>query len=136
MPTSQWLKVAIADRKDAQLTVERSGDLYGCQLTLFVKVQSAGDPELIPDAQGNTSTDFMVSPNARTIPASKLNGGDTAYLDVIVTVSQPAKMSGNIDFTARLEIAGQPASQTDNKIALKPGDDADVMHLGWEIDKP
>ena len=136
MATCQWLKVALADRKDAQLTIARSGDLYGCQLTLFVKVQSGGDPELIPDAQGNTSTDFMVSPNVRTIAASKLNGADTAWLDVIVTVAQPAKLSGNIDFTAKLEIAGQPASQTDNKIALKPGDDADAMHLGWEIDKP
>jgi hypothetical protein len=135
MPASQWLTIAVEARKDVKLTVSRTGDLYGCQLTLFVKFQGPGAAEMIPDAEGKTNTDFMHSPDVRTIPASKLRSAGSVFVDVIVTVDQPAKLSGAIDFTAVLEMDGQPASQTDSKVTLQPGDEADATRMGWEIDK-
>jgi hypothetical protein len=136
MGTSQWVKVAVSDRKDTKLTVSRTGDLYGCQLTLFVKLQGEGAPELVPDARGQSSTDFILSPDVRTIPKEKLTRAESVFVDVIVVVSQPARLSGTIDFSANLEMAGQPPWPTSNTVVLKPGDDADVTHLGWEIESP
>ncbi len=120
-------------RRDAKLTVARSGDLYGCQLTMFVKLVGGGDPKAVPDSNGNLATDFLRSPDVRTVPGSLLREADDVYLDVVVAISQPADLVGEIAFTATLEHEGVPSSTLDAKVALKPGDKAALADLSWDI---
>jgi hypothetical protein len=134
MAANVWLNIPRAAREDAKLTVARTGDLYGCALTLFVKLVGTGAPAFIPDAQGASYTDFIHSPDVRTVPGAQLGSADTIYLDVIVSIAQPAKLAGKIDFKATLEIPRQPASTTDLSVTLKSGDSAALADLSWEID--
>lgn len=132
MAATTLLRIPRDARKDAKLTVTRSGELYGCQLTLFVKLVGSGDPKALPDSNGQQATDFMRSPDVRTVPGALLREADDVYLDVVVAISQPADLAGEIAFTATLEHEGA-ASALDTKVALKAGDRAALADLSWDI---
>ncbi len=132
MAATALLRIPKEARKDAKLTVTRAGELYGCQLTLFVKLVGSGDPKFVPDSSGSQATDFMRSPDVRTVPGALLREADDVYLDVLVSISQPNDLVGEIAFTATLELCGT-SSALDAKVALKSGDKAALADLSWDI---
>ena len=131
---AEMLTVPLALRNDATIRTTRSGELYGCELNVYVKATVAGKVIRIKDSAGETLKEFIEPTETRIVPASVLQAAPHVALDVMVTVKQPSALTGRIQVDATLQIPGQPASVVGDTLVLKAGDEAGILDVGWGID--
>lgn len=132
-PQVAKVTIPIDQRSDAQLTISRSGELYGCILNLYIKVTAAGSVFRVPDEQGNTLVEFVQPTVQRTVPAAQLKKAGVVAIDVIVTLKQPSALTGNVQLQAKLDMAGVPSSSVSDTLQLEAGDETGVLDVGWGI---
>lgn len=130
----ETLTVPVAQRRDSKLTVTRGGELYGCELNVYVKATVGGNVIHILDPQGQSLKEFVQSKDVRTVPMSVLQGAEHVAIDVFVTVKQPSALTGTIKVDAVLDMPGQKPSPVGDTLQLKPGEVAGVLNVGWGID--